>query len=279
MPETRAPGTSSIQQPPNILVRAIARWGVSIRSKLLIAFLGIAVSMAGLALFDLSALQQANARTEQLLQDQARVAVYTELNSAMGILTMMTIAPADYEQDKSGTAKSTWLIAPAASLNSRMADLKYLLGQSIRRFGGPESLDGKRLIELRSGLSKLSPMIGRIAELRRSDNLIAIKTMVYAEFAPIALGLQRDTYTIKRQIEDEMARRARLTAIAYETSRHRVIAAALITIGGALLLAYAISSSVIWPVRRIMQTLDTVALGGVKPVRWFQTRMNSGNLP
>lgn len=261
MPKTRPPKELNIQRRPGPLVRAIAQLGVSIRTKLLIAFLGITVSMIGLSLFGLLALQQANARTKQLLHDQERIAIYTELDSSMGFNTMMAFASSDFGQRKSQEAGITWLKNPADALAGGLDNLEIFLSQSVRRFGGPESPDGERLIKLRNELRRLHPLARKIRELRRTNNLSAVKALVHGDFAPIALRLQRDAYTIKRQIEGEMAQRAKLSADAFETSQMRVIAISLTAIGVALLLAYAISSSVIMPVGRITRALGTVAQG------------------
>lgn len=62
------------QSRPNILSRSVARLGISIRLKLLVAFLASTSLMIALALFGLSALQQSNDRTKMLLRDQDRIA-------------------------------------------------------------------------------------------------------------------------------------------------------------------------------------------------------------
>ena len=53
---------------PNFIARSVAAIGTSVRSKLLIAFLGITCLLVGLALFGLNSLQQANNRTEAMMR-------------------------------------------------------------------------------------------------------------------------------------------------------------------------------------------------------------------
>lgn len=227
-----------MQPRPNIQVRAIARSAIAIRQKLLIAFLGIAISLAGLAVFGLSALQQANARTEQLLQDQTRIAVFSELEAAMVNITMMAFASSAFEASESENAKFTWQSDISAVLASRMGDIQILLGQSIRRLGGTDSADGARLIDLRSALQKIAPLVGQIRQLRKNDDLASVKSLVSEDFAPVALRFQRETFAIKRQIEGEMTARARVTAKSFETSRQNVIASALIALGVAMIFCF-----------------------------------------
>jgi len=61
--------TSHLDTQPNLLVRAVAGLAVSLRYKLLTAFLTGTGLVIVLALLGLQTLQQANARTQQLIRD------------------------------------------------------------------------------------------------------------------------------------------------------------------------------------------------------------------
>ncbi len=246
---------------PNFIARTVARLGVSIRSKLLVAFLGGTVLMVGLALFGLIALQQANERTTQLIADQDRIGLYQELDSAFGVISMMGFVAGYITPELAENAELHWMRAPSEALLSRMGDLEGLLGQSMRRYGREGSPDRPNLEFLRTKVAELHSTAHQINKLRRDRDFDAAQSLAIEEFAPSALRLQRDTYSITRQIEAEMAETAKSTALAFEASRRQVIASALIAVGLALLLGYAISASLIWPVRRIGQTLGMIAGG------------------
>lgn len=234
---------------------------MSIRGKLLIAFLGITLLMAGLAVLGLSTLKQANDRTRQLVSDQERIAVYTEIDTALATLTMMTFAATAFDVEDSKTADFTWLKAPAGSLTSRMGDLQILVGRSIRRFENIDPTSAEVLKDVRKGLQALAPMIARIQNVREDGNQAEMKRLAHKDIAPITMRLQRDVFTAKREIESVMAERARETGVAYETARHRTTGIAAIAVGIALLLGYLISSSIIWPVRHISDALDRISRG------------------
>ena len=76
---------------PNILVRSVAGLGLSIQSKLLIAFVGITCLLVALSLFGLYSLQQANARTKALIRDQERIEYFNQVHSDVGDLIVLTL--------------------------------------------------------------------------------------------------------------------------------------------------------------------------------------------
>ncbi|MGI9391444.1 MAG: HAMP domain-containing protein, partial [Boseongicola sp.] len=246
---------------PNIIARTVARLGVSIRSKLLVAFLGGTALMVGLALFGLIALQQANERTEKLLRDQERIAFYNELYGSLSNLIAIAASAQIDRTDVREDRDNFMFTVPGRLIVDRVQDLQGYVGQGVRMFGRA-GMPGETIIEnTRSELNKLPAIGARVKALRQEGAYSEAGTVSRQEFAPIVFRLQRDTFTVVQQIEVEMAETAKSTALAYEASRRQVIASALVAVGLALLLGYAISSSLIWPVRRIGQTLGMIASG------------------
>ena len=78
---------------------------------------------------------------------------------------------------------------------------------------------------------------------------------------PLAHQLERHTFTLVNKAEADMVERAELSSEAYRTSQITVIAASLGAILLALVLGYAISSSLIEPVRGIRSRLRSIARG------------------
>ncbi|MGI9393812.1 MAG: adenylate/guanylate cyclase domain-containing protein [Boseongicola sp.] len=246
---------------PNIIARTVARLSISIRSKLLVAFLGGTALMVGLALFGLIALQQANERTVKLLHDQDRIAFYNELYGYLSDLIAFAasaqIDPADVQADK----VSDIFLEAGGNMTSRTNFAQRFVGQGVRKFGRAGMPDENIIANIRAELKKLTPIVSHVNKLRNEAAYGPAGIVSRQQFAPIVLTLQRDTFTVVQQIEAEMAETAKSTALAYNTSRRQVIASAFVAVGLALLLGYAISSSLIWPVRRIGQTLGVIAGG------------------
>ena len=80
-------------------------------------------------------------------------------------------------------------------------------------------------------------------------------------FEPLR-AIQGDVYTVVQDIEKEMATRAKTTAQDYLASRQNILAAGIAAVCTALLLGYALSSSLLWPIGRVQQALYRLAGGG-----------------
>ncbi len=246
---------------PNVLVRGVAHLAVSVRLKLLAAFLGVTLLMVGLAMLGLETLRQANARTEKLLHDQERIAFFQEIYGYLGDLTTIVAAISlDPENVSERTTNNTFLL-PGVLIVDRTNNLRTDLGRSTRRFGKEGMPDAQIIAQFKSEIAKLPPIVSRAHDLRREGDFENAGIVARLEAAPILFRLQRDAYSKVQDIEAEMAETARSTALAYDASRQLVVAAALVAVGLSLLLGYAISSSLIWPVRRIGQTLGIIAGG------------------
>ena len=73
----------------NALVRAVARMPWRVRSKLLLAFVGIVVMFVVVGILGLRALSQSNARVERLGTLQLRAAAYRELQTGAAQLRQL----------------------------------------------------------------------------------------------------------------------------------------------------------------------------------------------
>lgn len=256
---------------PNFLVRAIAGLSLSIRSKLLAAFLGVTLLLAGLAGVGLETLRQANARTEKLLYDQDRIAFFNDqyvyLSDLVTLATAMAIDPNDVQRQRA----SGFFLNTSFLLIEGTNNLVLHTGQGLRTFGRSGMPDNREVSGLRSDAKRLQAIARRAGALREGKDYKAAGEVARQEFMPIALRMQRGAYSKVQEIEAEMAETARSTALAYESSREMVIASALAAIGAAVLLGYAISGSLVWPVRRIGGTLRAIAGGN------FETRVTVAN--
>lgn len=258
---------------PNTLTRSVAAAGLSIRSKLLISFLTITCLLVALALFGLYTLQQSNARTEALIRDQERIEYFIQIHSDVGNLIVLTLG--QYTPESGIGSSGTLFSIP---INDRLTDLQGFVGRGVRRFGQPGMPDAELIAQLRGNLQDLKPFAFETQRLRQDMGKPAAATYAMETLFEPLRSLQYEIYTAVQDIEKDMAARARSTALEYQASRRLVIASALVAVGFALLLGYAISSSLLLPVRRIGQTLTEVADGNFNARVSVPNRDELGNL-
>lgn len=242
---------------PNTLTRSVAKARLSIRSKLLVSFLSITCLLVALALFGLYTLQQSNARTEALIRDQERIEYFNQIHNDVGNLLVLTLG--QYTPDAADGENMGRLFS--IPINDRVHDLQGFVGRGVRRFGQPGLPDAELIAQLRGNLKDLEPFAFETQRLRQDMGKPVAATYAMANLFEPLRSIQYEVYTVVQDIEKDMAARARSTAVEYQASRNLVMASALLAVGFALLLGYAISSSLLLPVRRIGQTLTKVADG------------------
>ncbi|MEX0281543.1 MAG: adenylate/guanylate cyclase domain-containing protein [Arenibacterium sp.] len=217
--------------------------------------------MAGLAIIGLETLRQSNARTEKLIRDQDRIATFNELYGYCGDLQILVGAvglnPVGMPHNSPNIFRFSGVV-----LVDRVGDLLLVTAQARRRIGRDGMPDADAIARFHADIKLLSPLAVRADGFRKASDYEAASFVALSEIQPIVARLQRTAYSQVQIIEAEMAETAKSTTLAYEASRELVIASALIAVGLALLLGYAISSSIIWPVQRIGQALGAIAEGG-----------------
>lgn len=251
MPE---PGDSShLAQQPNPLVRAVAGLAVSLRHKLLAAFLTGTGLVIVLALLGLQTLLQANERTRQLIRDQQQIAAYNRIYQSAGDALVFAMASTSKTPGRMGL--------PLAQALNEANDLTVIVARHARQVELQNLPRDQRLPALQRTAQRLPPAATALAQARRAGGTARVAELVEKQFTPIALSLQRDAYTIAKDIERRMNLRAQQTAQAYARARALVIGASVAAVLLSLLAGYAISSSVLWPVEQIGRTLSAVASG------------------
>ena len=245
---------------PSWLARIIAGFSISVRLKLLAVFVGLTFLMIGLAILGLQSLQQANARTEKLLKDQERIALFNVLYGYAGDLAT-SAAAIGLEPENVPKNSGFAYEEPGFTLNDRTGELLLEAAHVRRKIGREGMPDAKLISDIRANIKQLISIAGKAKKLRQEGYYSDAGIVALSEFVPIINRLQRTTYSRVQEIEAEMAATAKSTALAYKRSRQLVIASAVGAVGLALLLGYAVSASLIWPVQRIGKTLGVVAGG------------------
>ncbi|WP_170426907.1 adenylate/guanylate cyclase domain-containing protein [Ruegeria arenilitoris] len=241
---------------------SVARIALSVRAKLLAAFLGITGLLVILVLFGLFALHQANLRTEAMMRDQERIAFFNDTYTTISNLNAYILAlfvPQNLQDETSHNGVSG---ASTRSIQHVTAGLERNLALGFRRFGQPGMPDEKAIASLRADLQELLPAISELRRLSQAGDLTAAARHGLDQlFGPLQ-AMQREAYTVAQDVEQEVRDLADRTSQAYLTSRLNIMAAAVAAIGIALLLGYSISSSLLWPIERVHAALSKLSRGG-----------------
>lgn len=257
------PSNGSGSQSPNIVTRSVANIAVSVRTKLLFAFLGTTCLLVGLALFGLRTLHQENARTEAMIHDQERIAYFNDILGYLQELNSIALAfSIDKELlDHDGRDDGDWFGSLGYTLSSRTQFLLREVNLGVRKFGQPNMPDTEKIQDYRDRIESLLPTAFEMQRLRNAGDWRQAAEIGRTTFFDAVRTLQGDAYTTVQGIEEDLRDSARFTAQAYLNSRNNIFSAGLVAVGLALSLGYSISASLLWPIGRIRQTLGWLAEG------------------
>jgi signal transduction histidine kinase/HAMP domain-containing protein len=222
------------------LPRLVARVPATVHAKLLVAFLAIVVLLIVLGAVGLQALSGVNRRAEELVKRHERIAAYRQ-----------------FQHDTS--------LAPSWSWNERT--LKATLDQ-LKQFGYQlDQLqvaavdDAEPLAKVRESYEQFIAVVGQIVELINSGHVAEGRKRQLTQAGPLADQLERLTIDLVNKAELDLAASTDASQAAYMTSRWIVIGFAVGSIALALVLGYAISWSLIGPVKLMDSRLSLVASG------------------
>jgi signal transduction histidine kinase len=249
------------------LVRVIARAPTSVRTKLLLAFLAIAVLLVVVGALGLRVLAQANARVERLGQLQLRSSQYQVLEAYVNDLQQVLSAraagsPASAAYTRSKTLRdsgSQWLRVDL-SVTDLLSQVELGLDQSIYEFVPPAAderalrrmtLEYKAAARDADGISRLDAH--ETTGSRTSPYLIDADRTV-AELLTHARNLAESTQTETQALIAQNAN-------SYAASRNLFFAVAAISVVLALGLGLVISLSLVGPIRRTEARLAEMAAG------------------
>ena len=228
------------------IVRLVARVPAAVHAKLLTAFLLIAALLIVLGAVGLRALVEVNRHAEDLVQLQRKIAAYRQLqHDTTGQL--YSVATALLVPDE------RTLEATLRQLNQFGYDLdrlRFVARDELELFGRARA-DYERFIEV----------VMRVVELVRAGRVAEGHELQLTQAGPLADRLERLTNELVNKAEADMVASVESAHAAYLTSRWIVIGFAVGSIGLALLLGYAISWSLIGPVKQIDARLARIAAG------------------
>lgn len=238
------------------VVRLVARVPLTIHAKLLAAFLTIVVLLIALGTVGLQVLSSVNHRTEELVKLQRKVAAYRQLqidaaDQLYSVGSALSVVPDEYR---------TYIALQQLNQFGRDLDrVKSVAKDKVQMLGGVTEED-LMLPRVRQMYSEFFQVVTQIVELTRHRKVVESRVL-QPEAAFLATELERFTRRLGDLADADMAASIEVSHTAYATSQKLVIGFALGSIGLALLLGYAISWSLIGPVKRIGAQLRQIASG------------------
>jgi signal transduction histidine kinase len=256
-----APGTRG----DGALVRAVGRLPVTVRTKLLIAFLGTSLLLVAVGLLGLRVLGQSNDRVGSLGSLQVRAFAYGQLQrDAWHVRALLAENAARDFHDVWRGAVPGGRGRRALAVDRAVANAAARIGPetAVDRLGfTPPPEDRSRLASIRSRAERLAMQMQDVIALDRSDAKGQRVLGLRKEAEELATDLYQDSAVLANattaQIDDLIARNAG----SYVGSRDLFIGVAAVALVLALVLGFVLSWSLIGPIQRIDTRLAGIASG------------------
>jgi signal transduction histidine kinase len=223
-----------------------ARVPTGLHGKLLAAFLTIVVLLIIVGAVGLQTLSDVNRRAERLVQLQRKIAAYRQL-----------------QHDTTGqlySINSALLVPDERTLQTTLRQLNQF-GYDLDRLQFVAKDEVELLGRVRADYEQFIEVVTRVVELIRSGKVAEGREVHLAQAGPLADRLERLTNELVNKAEADMVASVEAGHDSYLTSRWVVIGFSVGAIALALVLGYAISWSVIGPVKQMDTRLRQIASG------------------
>ncbi len=253
--QPRRPSTAG----DNALVRLVARVPARVRTKLIIAFLGIATLLVVVVLLGLRVLAQSNQRAESLRALHLRAAAYQTLEAnatQMRFLLGLCAGGADLAK---------WLNGGRPASGSKPGCLRQIerpVGSALAQLGSATRLDftpspeeAVRYHEITAIYRSLKTVIGRIIASNKPS------LDLHARAETLAIGLETRATALAQSTTASTDALIAENRLSYSNSRDLFIAVSVGAVALALLLGLILSWSLTGPIQRTETRLDEIASG------------------
>jgi len=228
------------------LPRVVARVPTTVHKKLLAAFLAIVVLLITVGAIGLLVLTHSNRRGKDLVELQRKIAAYRQLqHDTTAQLYSVT---------------SALLVPEEQTLQATLRQLNQF-GYDLDRLQFVAKDEVELLGQVRKDYDQFIQVVTQVVELIRAGKVAGGRELQRAQASPLADRLERLTNQLVNRAEADMVASIEASHAAYVTSRWVVIGFAVGSIGLALILGYAISWSLIGPVKRMDTRLSEIASG------------------
>ena len=226
--------------------RLVARVPTTVHAKLLAAFLAIVVLLIVLGAVGLRVLTGANRRAEELVQLQRKIAAYRQLQ---------------YDTTSQLYSVSSALLVPDdLTLDGTLRQLSHF-GYDFDRFQYVARDEVELLERVRVDYEQFIAVVTQVIDLIRSGKGAEGRELQLTQVNPLADRLERLTNELVNRAETDMVASIETSQEAYLASRRVVVGFAVGSIGLALGLGYALSWSLIGPVKQMDTRLRQIAAG------------------
>jgi signal transduction histidine kinase len=231
------------------LVDLVSRVPARVQAKLLVAFLAIAALLVMVGAVGLQGLREVHQRTEELIKLQRKIEAYRQV-----------------QHDTTGQlygVSSALISSDERTLESALRQLNQF-GYDVDRLEFVAKDEVELIEQFRRDYDRFIAVVTQVVDLIRADRASEAQELQLQQANPLADRLERLTNQLVNKAEADMVAGIEASTRAYDTARWIVVAFALGSIALALALGYAISWSLIGPVKEIEGRLDQVAAGDFK---------------
>jgi signal transduction histidine kinase len=230
----------------NPFVRMVARAPARVQTKLLAAFLTIVALLVITGAGALRELSGVNERTEELIKLQRKIEAYRQV-----------------QHDTTGqlySVASALVSSDERTLDSTLRQLNQF-GYDVDRLEFVAKDEAELIDQFRRDYNRFIEVVTNVVELIRGGRTAEARETQLQQATPLADQLERLTNQLVNKAEADMVAGIEASSHAYTDAQWIVISFALGSIALALALGYAISWSVLGPVKEIGTQLDKVAAG------------------
>ena len=228
------------------LPRLVARVPASVHAKLLAAFLAIVILLITVGAVGLGVLADVNRRAEDLVRLQRKIAAYRQLQhdttSQLYNVSSALLVPDDR------TLRGT--LRKLNQFGYDLDRLQFVAGDEVELLG-----------RVREDYERFIKVVTHSVELIGAGKATEGREVQLTQAGPLADRLERLTNELVNKAEADMVARIDASQEAYLSSRRVVIGFSIGSIALALVLGYAISWSLIGPVRQMEVRLEQIAAG------------------
>ena len=233
---------------PQSLVRrlpeAVARIPASLRLKLLVAFLAITGLLIVVGVVSLAELGRVNERSEEFVKLERKIAAYRQIQHDT-ISQLHSVA-------------SALLVPDVRTLDATLRQLGQF-GYDLDRLHYVAKDEAAILERVRTDYDAFIGIVNEVVELIRAGKPVEGREVQLGRAGPLAGRLERLTNELVNKAEADMVARIDENAQGYRDSRRLLVGFALGSIMLALALGYAISWSLIRPVRQMDARFNEIA--------------------
>jgi signal transduction histidine kinase len=230
----------------NPLVAFVARVPARVQTKLLAAFLMIVALLIITGAGGLRELSGVNERTEELIKLQRKIEAYRQV-----------------QHDTTGqlySVSSALVSSDERTLDSTLRQLNQF-GYDVDRLEFVAKDEAELIDQFRRDYNRFIEVVTRVVELIRGGRTVEARETQLQQATPLADQLERLTNQLVNKAEADMVAGIEASTQAYAEAQWIVIGFALGSIALALALGYAISWSLLGPVKKIETQLNQITAG------------------